>query len=196
VRNPLGSEPAAFRFLLLSLAVLTAVTAAALVGGAAAAILVLVVAAVAALVHYGRGRRGRVLRTAPPRVGQPHERRIIVLAQVPVPDEFLPTVCDRADRVLVVSSADAPPMRLWASDLDRAWHDARRRVDATVSLLRTVHANADGKVGDSDPLQAIEDALRTFGGDEIVVSTSADERNEAMVAQIRERFVLPVTHLT
>ena len=87
-------------------------------------------------------------------------------------------------------------MRLWASDIDRAQRDARRRVDGALAHLHAVHASAEGTVGDSDPVQAIEDALRTFGGDEIVVATSADERDDAVVARIRERFALPVTHLS
>ena len=34
-----------------------------------------------------------------------------------------------------------------------------------------------GEVGDGDPLQAIEDALRTFGADEIVISTHPEGRS-------------------
>ena len=58
---------------------------------------------------------------------------------------------------------------------------------------------AQGEVGDGDPLQAIEDALRTFGADEIVISTHPRgarnwlERN--VVGDARDRFDLPITHV-
>ncbi len=42
---------------------------------------------------------------------------------------------------------------------------------AICDRLREAGINARGEVGDADPLQAIEDALRTFGADEIVIST-------------------------
>lgn len=194
MRNPFGSEAAAFRFLLLSLAALGAVTAAALLGGARPALLALAVVSTAAVVHSGRGRRRRLLRTAPAHAGPPHERRLLVLAQAPLPDDLAEGIRARADRVLVVSAPDAPPIRRWASDIDGARSEAGRRVDATVARLRSPHAVVEGAVGDDDPVQTIEDALRTFGGDEILVSAPAGARGEAVTARIRERFALPVTH--
>ena len=58
---------------------------------------------------------------------------------------------------------------------------------------------ARGEVGDGDPLQAIEDALRTFGADEIVISTHPAGRSNwlerGVVGAARERFDVPVTHV-
>jgi hypothetical protein len=58
---------------------------------------------------------------------------------------------------------------------------------------------AHGHVGDVDPLQAIEDALRMFGADEIVVLTAPDEEaswlESGLGEKASERFAVPVTHL-
>ena len=58
---------------------------------------------------------------------------------------------------------------------------------------------ATGEVGDGDPLQAIEDALRTFGADEIVISTHPEGRSNWLernvVGAARERFDVPITHV-
>jgi len=48
-----------------------------------------------------------------------------------------------------------------------------------------------GSVGDSDPLQAVEDELRSFAADEIVVL--ADPESDAAVEQLRNRLALPLT---
>ena len=57
----------------------------------------------------------------------------------------------------------------------------------------------EGAVGDGDPLQAIEDALRTFGADEIVISTHPEGRSNWLerdvVGAARDRFGVPITHV-
>ena len=195
MRNPFRSEAAAFRFLLLAAAALAALTAVGAIAGtdtvAAAALLLATVVVFYAL----RGRRGRNLATAPAHVGPPNERRLLVLAQEPVSDALLPELRDAADRVLVVSAPLARPLQRWASDNDDAREQARRRVDATVAGLRALDVDASGVVGDHDPVQALEDALRTFGGDAIAVSAPPGRAGARLVTRIRERYALPVTRL-
>lgn len=195
MRNPFRSEAAAFRFLLLAAAALAALTAVGAVAGtdavAAAALLIATVVGFYAL----RGRRGRDLPTAPAHVGPPNERRLLVLAQEPVSDALLPELRDAADRVLVVSAPLARPLQRWASDNGDAREQARRRVDATVASLRALDVDASGVVGDHDPVQALEDALRTFGGDAIAVSAPPGRAGARLVTRIRERYALPVTRL-
>ena len=52
---------------------------------------------------------------------------------------------------------------------------------------------------DQDPMQAIEDALRTFGADEILISTHPEGRShwleQDLISKARERFALPITHV-
>ena len=53
--------------------------------------------------------------------------------------------------------------------------------------------------GEGDPLQAMEDDLRTFGADEIIISTLPEGRSNwlerGVVDGARERFDVPVTHV-
>lgn len=195
MRNPFRSEAAAFHFLLLTLVAFAAVALAALLAGAAVAVAVWAAVSAAAIVIYvRRDRRRRLLRTAPAHTWPAQERRLLMLVQEPVPDAALQEIGRQADRVYVVSAAVPSPLRRWVSDVDAAREQARRRVEATVARLRSLEVDATGAVGDDDPLSTVEDALRTFGGDKIVVSVPENARDE-IVAGIRERFALPVSRL-
>jgi nucleotide-binding universal stress UspA family protein len=101
--------------------------------------------------------------------------------------------------VLVVSPALNSPIRHWASDEDPAREEARRRLEASLERLRANGIEASGEVGDADPLQAIEDAVRTFGPDEIIISTHPEGRSHwlerGIVTGARERFAVPITHV-
>jgi hypothetical protein len=65
--------------------------------------------------------------------------------------------------------------------------------------LKEAGVDARGEIGDGEPLQAIEDALRTFGADEIIISTHPEGRSnwleKGVVTGARERFAVPITHV-
>jgi hypothetical protein len=56
-----------------------------------------------------------------------------------------------------------------------------------------------GDIGDADPVQAMEDALRRFPADEAIISTHPPGRStwleRGVVERSRERFPLPVSHV-
>ena len=58
---------------------------------------------------------------------------------------------------------------------------------------------ARGEIGDGDPLQALEDALRSFSADAIIISThpagSSNWLEQGVVEAARARFDVPVTHV-
>ena len=58
---------------------------------------------------------------------------------------------------------------------------------------------ARGQIGDGDPLLAIEDGIRIFAPDELIISTHPEGRSNwlerGIVDSTRERFALPVTHV-
>ena len=103
------------------------------------------------------------------------------------------------ERILVVCPALNSQVRHWVSDEDGARAAAQRRLDASLTRLRREGIQADGEVGDGDPLQAMEDALRTFGADEIVISTHPEGRSNWLernvVGGARDRFDVPITHV-
>ena len=86
-------------------------------------------------------------------------------------------------------------VRHWTSDIDRARAQAQQALDQNLARLREGGIEARGEVEDEDPLRAIEDALRTFGADEIVIWTGPDGIGRAAVEGARERFALPITHV-
>lgn len=192
MRNPFRSEAAAFRFLLwiaCSGALVAVVEAA---GGTRVAVLAAaLVLAIFAVGYLRPGRPGRLLPSAPAHVGPPEERRVLLLVDE-VPGELaLEHIRGHADRLHVVSPARTTRLRRWLSDIDAAREDARERADKTVEWLHSAQLDADGVVGDENPLRALDDALREFGGDEIIVATADDD----LAAHVRDRYAIPVSRV-
>jgi hypothetical protein len=142
--------------------------------------------------------------TRPTRQSAPDERRILVIANETVGGRTLrDTIHEKAEgyreEVLVVTPALNSPLKHWASDEDDARAAAQERLDASLAKLAEAGVQARGEVGDGDPLQAMEDALRTFGADEIIISTHPEGRSHwlerGVVSGARERFAVPITHV-
>ena len=205
MRSPFHSETEAFRFLLLTVVAFAVIALASLLGGSWVGVPVWIAATVVAAFLYLRPRRARrSIRTAPARAGGPDEWWILVLANETLASAGLTSEIERAAagrraRVLVVCPALTSAVRHWASDVDGGRARAERRLDESLSLLRDAGIDAQGEIGDDDPLQAIEDALRTFGADEIVVATHPEESatwlERRVVERARERFALPIAHV-
>ena len=141
--------------------------------------------------------------TARQRAG-PNERRILVIANETVGGTTLrETIRERAagyeERVLVVCPALNSPLKHWVSDEDGARAAANRRLNDSLRALEDAGIKAFGEIGDGEPLQAMEDALRTFGADEIILSTHPEGRSHwlerGVVDKARERFAVPITHV-
>lgn len=205
MRNPFRSEVEAYHFLLLTVAAFAAIALALLLGGPWVGLPVWGVVTVAAAFFYlRRGRAERTVKTAPARVGAADERRILVVANETLADERLAGEIQRAaagyrKQVRVVCPTLTSPVSHWTSAVDGARAQAQQRLDQTLSRLHAVGIQAQGEIGDEDPLQAIEDALRTFGADEIIISTQPEERagrlERDVVTRARERLALPITHI-
>ncbi len=104
-----------------------------------------------------------------------------------------------AEIKIVAPAADVSPLQWLASDEDDARGEAEQ-VAAESADAVSAEGRVETEVGDTDPVQAIEDALRTFQADEVVVITrEGDEASwleQDAGAAARERFGVPVTHLT
>ena len=202
--NPLRSEAEAFRFLIASIVYFGAIVIASVAGGKWVGLGVFIALTAAVVGWWFHARRDeRPKRTAP----RPHaagERRILVIANEtvggrPLLERIRELASDANARVLVVTPALNSPLRHLASDEDAARAAAQDRLDRSLSTLATNGIQARGQVGDGDPLQAIEDALRTFGADEIVISTHPEGRSNwlerGVVEHARERFAVPIHHV-
>jgi len=204
VANPFRSEAEAYRFLLVTIGYFAAIVLATLVGGRWLGLAVFAVLTVVGLWWLLRRRPEAPVRTAPPRRGAENERRILVIANETVGGATLREEIRRRaesyeEQVLVVCPALNSPLRHWASDEDAARAAAQERLARSLARLSEAGVEARGQVGDAEPLQAMEDALRTFGADEIIISTHPEGRSnwleKGVVTGARERFAVPITHV-
>lgn len=205
MRNPFQSEVQAFHFVLVTVAAFAVIALAGLLGGPWAGVPAgAAVAGAVALFYLRRGPAERPVRTAPAHAGAEDERWILLVANETPAEERLAEEIERAaagyrTRVRVVCPALTSPVRQWASDLDAARAQAERRLDQTLSRLHALGIEADGEIGDEDPLRAIEDVLRTFGADEIIIATHPEARSGRLerhvVTRARERLALPITQV-
>jgi len=88
----------------------------------------------------------------------------------------------------------------WSSDIDGYLPEARERLEASVAAMRAAGLNVTGRLGDHhDPNQAIEDALKVFPADEVVISTHTPERSRwlesGVIERARAELPQPVTHV-
>lgn len=96
--------------------------------------------------------------------------------------------------VLVLAPATTTRLARWLSDLGAARFEAQRRLALSVGTLAAAGIEARGRVGDADPVQAVEDELRSFPAGELVVVGTVEELGDA-VEELRRRLALPVRTL-
>ena len=164
----------------------------------------------AVLLGFGAGLAYRSARgSLPRRVAVSHNddsmHRLLVIANQTVAGEALleeirNRTRGRSSEVLVVTPALVGSRAAhWASDVDQGIELARRRMEQSLLAIRAAGLQARGEIGDSDPSVAIEDALRQFPADEIVVSTLPPEKSRwlehGVVDRTRAEVDLPVTHV-
>lgn len=105
---------------------------------------------------------------------------------------------DEDPEVLVLAPALNSTLSHWASDLDRSRLDAQRKLVLTVGALAAAEVDARGAVGDADPLQAVEDTLRDFAADEVIVAIppgGPETRARGLLNELRRRLDRPVRPL-
>ncbi len=205
MHNPLRSEADAFRW-------------AVIIGGGALSVIVLTlltrpvfgVVWAAALIGFGvgvayRGARGSLPRDFALTRGGDGKYRLLVVANETVGggallDQIRDSCRGRESEILVVTPALASSRAAhWASDVDEAIELARQRMELSLIAIGELGLKAKGEIGDSDPNMAIEDALRVFAADEIVISTHPPERSRwlehGVVDRAREQIDLPISHV-
>jgi hypothetical protein len=84
-------------------------------------------------------------------------------------------------------------------DVDAAIPAARERLEATLKEFHEAGVEAQGEVGDSDPIQAISDEIVKFNPDQILVIAHTDEEGafaeKGLLEQAERDFDLPVLEL-
>jgi hypothetical protein len=129
-------------------------------------------------------------------------RRVLVVPTASIPDSLLQRTVrahagEDAEIYVVAPASKISPLDWLTNAEDDARADARERAEQTAEAVPT--ENVEAHVGDSDPLQAIEDALRTFPADEVIIVTLPDESatwlETGAGAEARRRLALPVTEI-
>lgn len=205
MHNPLRSEADAFRWVMVIGAGALAVIALTLLTRPAFGVVL-----AAALLGFGAGVAYRSSRGSMPGSvevtrGRDGRHRILVVANETVGGEALleeiRNRCRGHDSEILIVTPALPGSRAqhWASDTDGATERARQRMELSVLEIERLGLKARGEIGESDPNLAIEDALRVFPADEIVLSTHPPERSHWLerdvVERAREEIDLPITHV-
>jgi hypothetical protein len=180
MRNPLRSEAEAYRFLGIVIVGAAVIIGAAFINmwlGVAVAVI-----AFAALGWWlmkepvpGAADSAPVVTSGTP----PGTHRVLVVAP---PGTEAVTVPDGAEVLVVV-----PALASTRESLTGAVDDRRDDAEATAAALASSLPGARVEVGADDPALAVEDALRVFGADEVLVV------GDEMLDAIRERVALPVS---
>jgi hypothetical protein len=181
MRNPLRSEAEAYRFLGVVIVGAALIIVASFINtwvGVAVAVLVF-----AGLFWWlkqepvpGAADPPRAVTSATP----PGRHRVLVVAP---PGTEAVTVPDGAELLVVV-----PALASTSQALTGAVDDRRQDAEATAAALESRLPGARVEVGADDPALAVEDALRVFGADEVLVVG-----DDGMLEAIRERVALPVS---
>ena len=129
--------------------------------------------------------------------------RLLVLTSEPVSADqlrdALPGDTDPTDaEVMVVAPAlHASALRFWLSDADEAIAHADEVRRRSVEQLGAEGVSAAADTGESDPEDAVEDVLKTFTADRILVFTHAGGeqryRENVDTGALETRFGVPVT---
>jgi hypothetical protein len=203
VRNPFRTEAEAFRFVWLTIIYFALIVVASVINTWLG--LGVFIGETAILIWWlvTRGLREEPVPQTPP-THEDGEHRILVIANETVGgEELLAAIKHKVEgvraQVFVVCPALNSKLRHWVSDEDQARIDAQNRLDHSLAVMHDAGIEARGQIGDGDPLLAIEDGIRIFAPDELIISTHPEGRSNwlerGIVDSTRERFAIPVTHV-
>ena len=203
--NPFRSEEDAFRFTMVVVALLAPIILAGILFGSGVALAVaggLAIGVIFGLVVLKRDEGPERVKLR--RRAGDGRRRILVVANETLPggalrEEIEHRAGAQPTELRGVCPALNTKIRHWASDEDDARAGAQARLDAILDTLEREGFQATGGIGESDPVQAMEDALRLFPAEEVIISTHPPGRSNWLerdvVKRARERFPIPVTHV-
>lgn len=209
-RNPIRSETDAFRLTVAGAAIMMIAVLVGWLTQPLVGVVVFVMLALAALaLHMSRPEsdRRRPLRDAA-REPHPHgapssTRHLLIVANEQLDGHELRNriLGDNGQRVEIDVLAPVLSSRthLAYTDIDSELRDARRRLARSLQWARAQGFLARGEVGDPSPTTAIEDELRDFGPDEVIVVTArrADARwqEQTELERLRDELHVPVTQI-
>jgi hypothetical protein len=152
------------------------------------------------LVRRSRLRAGPFLQSRAPDDGF---CRVLVVAGGTVPSAALGAPLHEAASGRPIKAFVVAPVL--SSRIDRLTGDqgtydqANAGLESTLRDLEAMGADASGRVGSHDPVQAVADALREFPAEAIVLTTNAHDEEGLLgsraVESVKRRAAVPVTHV-
>lgn len=130
---------------------------------------------------------------------QPRHRLLVVSNATLTGAELFREIRGRADppgtEVLIVAPALSSRLHYFMSDFDDGVANAQARLEGSLEHC----AAAGGQLSDAHPLQAIDDAMRVFHPDEIIIATHPPGRSNwlerGVVRDARKRYRVPIVHV-
>jgi hypothetical protein len=123
------------------------------------------------------------------------ERRVLVLAAGEIHGAEAQRVAELsagAADVRILVPAPTRKLERWLSAEDRAREAAQDTLARSAGALTATGLHVSGSVGDSSPLQALADELRSYPADEVIVIS--DDR--ARVENLRNDLAIPLTRVS
>lgn len=212
MRFPVRSETDAFRLIAGAVAMLVVGVVVGLLAGTLAGVIVFAVLVALGLGAYLSSvdhERRRPLREA---AEGPHRRRgaredarhVLVLANESLQGEELRERIAGVGSERVELDVLAPVLssrtHLAYTDIDTETRRARERLERSLSWARTQGFIAQGRIGDAiSPIAALEDELRAFGADEVIVVTAGPEaehwHEREEIRRLRAELDVPVVQV-
>ena len=130
--------------------------------------------------------------------------RVLVVANETVDTDdvryAIDTYADQGDaEILVVAPALTGRLAFWTSADAEPRRAAEKRLGHCLESLHDAGLDANGYVGDAEPLLAIADALCSFDADRIIIATHPEGRSHwlerGVVERAAYRFMRPVHHV-
>jgi hypothetical protein len=123
-------------------------------------------------------------------------RRVLVMAVAePTPQaaERVAELAGSATDVRIVVPVPSHRLDRWLSAEDEARHEAEARLARSAGALTAAGLPVSGSVGDHDPAQALEDELRAFAADEVVLLTG-DAKDP--LGKVESRLGIPLRRVS
>jgi hypothetical protein len=150
-------------------------------------------AATSLIVFAARARPDRRVEVA--RHTDSGHRVLVVATGEPTPDaaQRIAELVGSASDVRLLVPVPSHRLDRWLSAEDEARREAEARLARSAGALVAAGLPVSGSVGDPDPAQALEDELRDFAADEVVLLTGS---GKDPLAKVEARLGLPLRRVT
>jgi hypothetical protein len=152
------------------------------------------VAATSVVVFAARSKPQPRLEVAPPN-GSGGRRVLVVATDEPTPDsaQRIAAIAGSASDVRLVVPVPSHRLDRWLSAEDNARHEAEARLARSAGVLVAAGLPVSGSIGDPDPAQALEDELRGYAADEVVLLSSG---SKDPLGKVESRLGLPLRRVS